>query len=119
MQLSFLQFLFFLLLFAYRIKANAESFDNDINNLDIISWPSDVDDIDNDSEEQSVMDDDDPPAVGSCSKKQFQCVSNGKCIEKYMFCDYIVDCEDASDEISCGTCNFQNGNVPNYIVVHN
>ena len=80
-----LRLLFCIFLFAHRIKSI-----NSINQFDL----SNIGHVD----------------VG-CGKDQFECVASSKCIEKYMYCDYIVDCEDTSDENQCGTCTFQNGKV--------
>lgn len=35
-------------------------------------------------------------------KNQFQCVSDGECIDSHYRCDEIVHCEDFSDEQGCG-----------------
>lgn len=49
-------------------------------------------------------------STSQCDSTQFQCISTGKCIDGFKFCDYIVDCpDDLSDEAECGTCNFRNG----------
>lgn len=52
--------------------------------------------------------------VSKCSKEQFQC-ANGICIEKFKFCDYIVDCSDWSDEDTCASCDFEQSNSTNWL----
>ena len=42
-----------------------------------------------------------------CNAESFVCPSNGQCIPKEKVCDFINDCPDGSDEINCGTCNFE------------
>lgn len=44
-----------------------------------------------------------------CGKDMFQCLTSRECIDKYQYCDYIVDCADGTDEIKCGTCDYRNG----------
>ena len=46
-------------------------------------------------------------ASQACTTGTFTCPSNGQCIPIIKVCDFINDCPDASDETSCGTCNFE------------
>jgi hypothetical protein len=45
--------------------------------------------------------------VAPCGNNGFQCKSDAKCIELNQVCDFNKDCNDKSDEIDCGTCNFE------------
>ena len=42
-----------------------------------------------------------------CAPSGFQCVSNGLCIPTTKVCDFVKDCQDGSDEINCGSCDFE------------
>lgn len=56
-----------------------------------------------------------------CSEDQFRCLSDESCISKNLLCDFVADCEDASDEAydengsraKCeenrGMCDFEDG----------
>jgi hypothetical protein len=43
-----------------------------------------------------------------CSVGKWQCGS-GQCISAFRRCDYIVNCNDGSDEVNCGACDFEQG----------
>ncbi|XP_025085529.1 MAM and LDL-receptor class A domain-containing protein 1-like [Pomacea canaliculata] len=43
-----------------------------------------------------------------CAMSQYQC-ANGDCIDQSRYCDFSKDCSDGSDELTCGTCNFEAG----------
>lgn len=44
----------------------------------------------------------------TCQLNEIMCVSDGRCIEAYKYCNGIIDCSDASDEELCsGFCNSQ------------
>jgi hypothetical protein len=45
--------------------------------------------------------------ASQCGNNGFQCKSDSKCIELNQVCDFNKDCNDNSDEIDCGTCNFE------------
>ena len=56
--------------------------------------------------DDTFLDSGPPEAVPTCDKDQFQCQKSLECIEKHRFCDYVVDCQDSSDEITCGDLDF-------------
>lgn len=37
----------------------------------------------------------------TCQSNEIMCVSDGRCIEAYKYCNGIVDCYDATDEENC------------------
>ena len=53
------------------------------------------------------------PPVPACGEDGFQCVSSGKCVALASVCNFVADCEDASDERHCGSCTFEDGNDDN------
>ena len=42
-----------------------------------------------------------------CTAQSYVCPSNGQCINPEKVCNFINDCPDASDEVNCGTCDFE------------
>lgn len=50
--------------------------------------------------------------VDECDAGQFSCVSDKKCIDAEMVCDFVPQCSDASDEAKCGTCMFDDNQNP-------
>ena len=40
-------------------------------------------------------------AASVCLQETYQC-ADGQCIDMSLYCDYVEDCEDASDELNCG-----------------
>ncbi|KAH9494976.1 hypothetical protein Btru_018310, partial [Bulinus truncatus] len=49
-----------------------------------------------------------PPLATTVSPcgSNFKC-GDGTCIPQFFVCNYVLDCNDASDETNCGTCNFE------------
>ena len=47
-------------------------------------------------------------AINLCGNK-FQCI-NGQCITNDKVCDLDKDCDDWSDELNCGWCQFNEAN---------
>jgi len=45
--------------------------------------------------------------IGTCGIDGYQCKS-GDCIPNNQVCNFNDDCPDKSDEVDCGTCNFEN-----------
>lgn len=41
-----------------------------------------------------------------CQSNEIMCVSDGRCIEAYKYCNGIVDCNDATDEENCSGHSF-------------
>ena len=55
-----------------------------------------------------------PPSLGTtpsvkCGAGNFQCLASNKCIPNAKVCDFTGDCDDSSDEINCGPCDFEVG----------
>lgn len=71
------------------------------------SYPETTSESENDFVEKDDDEDSDyetvDPAVSHCSSKEFECVSDQKCIPIEKYCDYTTDCDDGSDESSCTT----------------
>lgn len=42
-----------------------------------------------------------PSPSGDCTDEQFQC-GNGQCIDRSLRCDRKYDCQDGTDEFTCG-----------------
>ena len=42
-----------------------------------------------------------------CSDSQFACANGKQCIDRKLVCDFGLDCEDGSDEVRCGGCDFE------------
>lgn len=41
----------------------------------------------------------------TCELNEIMCISDGRCLEGYKFCNGIIDCDDGSDEELCsGFC---------------
>lgn len=36
-----------------------------------------------------------------CKPDEIMCISDGRCIEAYHYCNGVVDCDDGSDEDQC------------------
>ncbi|XP_054714592.1 LOW QUALITY PROTEIN: MAM and LDL-receptor class A domain-containing protein 2-like [Uloborus diversus] len=51
----------------------------------------------------------DPP-VEKCEDNEFLCIVDRNCISLEQVCDFVPDCTDSSDEVKCGTCDFNNEN---------
>nr|XP_042908894.1 MAM and LDL-receptor class A domain-containing protein 2 [Parasteatoda tepidariorum] len=44
--------------------------------------------------------------VEECDEDKFLCPADKTCISLTQVCDFVTDCTDFSDEINCGTCDF-------------
>ena len=44
-----------------------------------------------------------------CRPGEFYCASTANCISSSLVCNFVFDCADQSDELNCGTCDFEHG----------
>ena len=88
-----------LILFSLQTLSSSESFFNSDN--ETVDFEANVNDEDVFDLVQQAQ-----GAVPACEKDEFQCTKSLECIEKYKFCDRVVDCRDSSDEITCGVLDF-------------
>ncbi|XP_077978884.1 MAM and LDL-receptor class A domain-containing protein 1-like [Glandiceps talaboti] len=51
----------------------------------------------------------DPTSSQNCGSRKFACKSDNKCMDNSLYCNFISDCADGSDESDCpATCDFSN-----------
>src|SRR6218665_3261315 len=57
--------------------------------------------------DRSVFDLGLPESVPTCDTgTEYQCQKSLECIDKFKYCDHVPDCQDSSDEITCGLLDF-------------